>query len=78
MFGLFRKARASGVTNPVAPSSGAIAAMLADHDRALAERRAARPAEDDAHRRAVATSRTQRLARDPIWQNRDAYQRGRV
>ncbi|MBO9377894.1 hypothetical protein GG804_14060 [Sphingomonas histidinilytica] len=53
--------------------------IKADHDRALAERRAARPARRHAGEVAHATAqeREQRLAADPIWQNRDAYVGGR-
>lgn len=54
--------------------------IKADHDRALAERRAARPARrhagEAAH--AAAQEREQRLAADPIWQNRDSYRRGQA
>ncbi|WP_347271001.1 hypothetical protein [Rhizorhabdus histidinilytica] len=54
--------------------------IKADHDRALAERRAARPARRHAGEagHATAREREQRLAADPIWQNRDAYLRGRA
>lgn len=54
--------------------------IAADHDRALAERRAARPARRHAGEagHAAAEKREQRLAADPIWQNRDAFLRGQA